>query len=322
MKKSNLTLSMLMAAVGLGMSATAAAAPVIGIDPTGLAGLGSGYFYSSLWTNITDTGVDQGVQIAGSIHTFTTQMAVGNTSNNGIPNTPAGLNQNTLTGFEITKEVKFQDLLSQINVVNGGSGSPNGSTTNVFAMAPNTGNQLSIYLDHLGDGTQAIRSGTGTDCYGLGSTCTAATVATGGINGFDAVGSDGVLILTAKLIANDSSFTSTTAGGGPGTGNGSYNLTFQITGVNSNYVDVSNFGLGTIFTDKFTGTLVQPATEATLGYPPPNHMWDGTLVAGNNFFKVDSSQTFGVSSVPEPTSLALFGIALAGLSAVRRRKSA
>lgn len=290
--------SAVVAAVGLGWGASVLAAPVIGIAPSGD---GATFFYSSLWTDVTDTGVDQGVFTEGETHTFTSQTVVGSTSLNGAINTPTGLNCLTTGCFEISKEVKIQDLLDSIIT--------NGTTTTFhFTNTVQTDGvtDLAIYLDTLGDGTQAVRAGpTGAECYGAGSGCPT---------------DDGVLILTAHIIANDSTFTATS----PGTGQGSFTLTFAIDFFNPSYVDVSNLAVdgGTglpLFSDIITGTLVQPADEAHLGYPPPTHMWDGTGVAGNQLFKVDSSETFGAAAVPEPGSLALFGLALGVMGWASRR---
>jgi len=306
-------LSTTIAAIGLSWGASVLAAPVIGISPTGD---GTTFFYSSLWTDITDTGVDQGALTAGTIHTFTSQVAVGSTSLNGTPNTPSTLNCTTATntifspcnvagGFELTKELSIQDLLQSVTT------GADGSTTFHFVNTAQTDAlpDLQIYLDTLADGSQAIRSGpVGATCYGSDGSATCPA------------GTDGTLILTAHVIANDSTFTATSAG----VGQGSFSLTFAIDSFNSNFVDVSNLpvngGTGErLFTDIITGTLVQPADVAHLGYTPPTHMWNGVPVAGNQLFKVDSSETF--ASIPEPGSVALVGLALGVMGWVSRRRN-
>jgi hypothetical protein len=286
----------------------AVAGPTIGLDATGT---GTYTTYADLWTNVTDSALVTGfvpgatVSSAGSqyLTELRTQTKIGtmSNSNTGSLVTPAGLN----SSFEITKVVRFQELVTSQN-----------ATTATFGMAPSQSaamdvdaahagvQNFALYFDRITTGGPSVSvagNGAGTvRCYGAGST---GGLGNGCGGGADADG-DGIMILSGHLVFNTASFT---AGGAVGTG--SFDTRFMIDYVDAAYLDIVT---GSIFGDTFTGTTNVPSFFA------PSSMWDGTTAGSVPYLKLDSSQSF--AAVPEPGTLAIMGLGLAGLALGKRRK--
>ena len=236
-----------------------------------------------------------------------TQMVIGTMSNSNVPAivTPAGLN----TNFEITKVIRFQELVDAQTATTAHFTLPaaQSSAMDVDAAHPGVQN-VAIYFDRLvpaspggpnskaapGNGANTVR------CYGEGIT-------SAGCTGAGDPDGDGTLILSGHLVFNDASFTASGA-----IGTGSFDSRFMIDFVDPAFLDIAT---GSIMLDKFTGTTNVPS------FFTPDVVWDGTAPTTVPLLKVDSSQSFDVRAVPEPATLALMGLGLAGLAVGTRRKT-
>lgn len=310
MKHYTSTLGAMLAAAVLAAPATTLAAPLIGLSINGNHVYDT---YADLWTNVTDSGLATGI-VPGRIVTaadanshymteLRTQTVVGTMSNSGSGSivTPGGLNST----FEISKIARYQQQVVEQN----GTirfALPNVAQDGSMDVDPfHTGVQnVVIYFDRLAPGgASKAMPGNGANtvrCYGTGAT-------SAGCGGAGDPDGDGTMIMSGHLISNVASFT---FGPLPGLGTGSFSTSFMIDFVDANYLDLVS---GSIITDNFTGTTNLPS------FFNPTRAWDGTTPTTVPFFKVDSSQSFA-AAVPEPATVALFGLGLAGMALGQRRK--
>ena len=283
---------------------------MVGFDPTGS---GTYSTYADLWTNITDTAVVSGF-IAGAnvggpggilpyVTELQTQARIGVMSNNGPITTPAGLN----TSFEMTKIVRFQELVTSQTPTTATFGLPLSQPAAMDVDSTRAGVQnFAVFFDQITPGagsSQAVPgNGAGTvRCYGAGVT---GGIANGCGAGAGDPDGDGVMILSGHLVFHAASFTASGA-----VGTGSFDTRFVIDYVDPAYLDIVT---GAVVLDIFTGTTNVPS------FFTPASMWDGATATTVPLLKMDSSQSF--AAVPEPGTVAIIGLGLAGLALSKRRK--
>jgi len=311
----------LSAVLGSAFLSTAQALPVIGFDPDGAAAAYD-FYYADLFSNRNDTvttipitangtnGPNPVPFNVGDIQQFQTQLQVDSLNNGGTNLLVPGLN----TVFELTKEIVGLETTTAF------FGTPGVAPSAIISgFEPDNFTNLTIYYDLLADGRVNVPGdGAGTvDCYGSGSN---ANCVTGGGPGLDG---DGTKILEANLVDFSSSFAQTGGTAANPRGTGAFDLLFEITYYDPDYIDVSNLlvngGTGLpLFGERITGSLVQPQSTFF-----PDVMWNGVSTSANGarLFTIDSSQTF--VAVPTPGTLLLMGAALGGLGFARgRRKQA
>ncbi|WP_432821233.1 flocculation-associated PEP-CTERM protein PepA [Trichloromonas sp.] len=206
---------------------------------------------------------------------FLLQGRVSSFQNSGLPVIFPGIALNT---NEITFTARFIERVVDVQTV--------GGTTTAIFQSGNLGSEFKMYADSTPDANP------------------------NNVSGYN----DGVEILSATMVSQTSSFSSTVPGA---LGTGSFNVVLSVDSYDNTYWDIP-FDLF-LFQLVTTGTLNQPSTFT------PAVMWNGTSIAaaaaaGRNpqYLKFDGSTDFNV--VPEPSTILLLGLGLVSVGVLARRR--
>jgi hypothetical protein len=231
--------------------------------------------------------------------------------------TAIGTTNNTLfsqgdSGSYFTIVAGFREVVSPLS----------GGSTTVFSLLPGSPNFFEVYYNGVGNGSDLAGTGFANGTLVLSGSITSV---------FSSVTATSVSLVNGNIVINDPSVLDNYVDNDyPGTTTintiGGADIQAVLSFVNANF-----------FPDLQAGSLITTAlTSSDLGTPydqtdPSRQFWNGSaLIASNigtrngitgpNFqFQADAATTF-TRAVPEPTSIALIGIAMLGAAAATRRR--